>query len=207
MKQFARLGTIGRFKPLHEGAARMLDTLCEASDNLIIVIGSANKYDARNPFTISETTDMIDTYLRTHTSNYEFRFIHDYGHLPEYRDGSKWREEILTTLREVDAIVTGNPYVKSLLEKDFDIIHPADLVPETKHIRVSGSIVRNLLARGDEWKTLVPSSVSDYITNRGLDKRFRKEFGLETISTYSTLDLTVPEDQQAEQNHVRGVKQ
>lgn len=54
-KKFRKLGAIGRFKPLHLGAAAMLEALCENAEEVVIGIGSSNKYNLRNPFTAEES--------------------------------------------------------------------------------------------------------------------------------------------------------
>lgn len=59
MKTLGAVGFIGRFKPLHNGAALALETLCEQADKVKIGIGSVNKYNLRNPFTAEESQEMI----------------------------------------------------------------------------------------------------------------------------------------------------
>jgi nicotinamide mononucleotide adenylyltransferase len=43
-------------------------------------------------------------------------------------------------------------------------------------------MVRKTMARGGDWRDLVPKEVADYITARQLDERFRREFGLQTLA-------------------------
>ena len=38
------------------------------------------------------------------------------------------------------------------------------------------------MARGEAWQELVPPEVAAFIENNGLDERFRREFGLETLA-------------------------
>ena len=65
-----RVGFIGRFKPLHWGGARALDALCSQATHVMIGIGSANKHNARNPFSAEETQEMLDAYLRPRHSRH-----------------------------------------------------------------------------------------------------------------------------------------
>ena len=61
-EKLGRVGFIGRFKPLHKAAAIVLEEICKRSDHVIIGIGSANKYNYRNPFT-AELSDEASTYF------------------------------------------------------------------------------------------------------------------------------------------------
>lgn len=87
-----RVGVIGRFKPLHNGAAVLLESLCEKSDHVLIGIGSSNKYNIRNPFTSDETKDMIELFLKEKFTNYEIIKIPDFAHIPGCENGQQWRK-------------------------------------------------------------------------------------------------------------------
>ena len=53
---------------------------------------------------------------------------------------------------------------------------------EEDRVRVSGTMVRRAMARGEDWQALVPSSIGKYILDNQLDERFRQEFGLKTLA-------------------------
>jgi hypothetical protein len=38
------------------------------------------------------------------------------------------------------------------------------------------------MAQGEAWREMVPSAVATWIEDRGLDRRFRREFGLATLA-------------------------
>ena len=97
-------------------------------------------------------------------------------------DGPRWRRQVLDLFGSLDVFVTANPYVASLLGADYRVVRPITLVDEADRVPVNGTMVRREMARGDGWKPLVPRDVADYITGRGLDARFRREFGLETLA-------------------------
>ncbi len=182
-KTLGRVGVVGRFRPLHNGSALMLECICEQAEEVIIGIGSANKYNIRNPFTPKETREMIDLYLEPRFSNYSFLEVPDFAHIPEYADGKKWTEYVLEHYGKLDHFVNGNDYVRQLLQPYYDFIHPATLIPPEKHIWVKGAMVRMEMARGGNWKALVPGAVGDYLEKNGLVERFRKEFGLQTLAS------------------------
>ena len=54
-----RIGMIARWRPVHRGHAPVLRALCERASTALVGIGSSNRYNFRNPFTLEETTDMI----------------------------------------------------------------------------------------------------------------------------------------------------
>ncbi len=203
MTKLGTVGVIGRFKPLHNGGAVMLETLCENADLVKIGIGSSNRYNARNPFTAEESKEMIDRLLSKKYSNYEFIFVQDFGHIPEYSDGQKWKQSIVEQYGKLDCFVTGNEYVASLLESNYKIIHPGDLIPEDKQVRLRATEVRVEMARFGDWKKLVPNEVSDYLEANGLVERFKKEFGLETLAKLAENEnLSSFESKEKEKSHV-----
>ena len=73
-------------------------------------------------------------------------------------------------------------YVASLMRETYPLVRPLELIPEDRRVMLDGSRVRLELARGEAWRQLVPESVRRYITENALDRRFRAEFGLETLS-------------------------
>jgi nicotinamide-nucleotide adenylyltransferase len=180
-KPLGIVGVVGRFKPLHTGSAIMLETLCEQAEEVIIGLGSCNKYNWRNPFTAAEVKEMIDLVLRPKYGNYRFIEVPDFAHFPEYADGKKWTEYVLEHYGKLDHFVCSNDYVIQLLKPHYDFISPASLIDEKKHVWVKGSMVRMEMARGGNWQALVPKTVAEYLEKKGLIERFRKEFGLETL--------------------------
>ena len=83
---------------------------------------------------------------------------------------------------ELDLYVTANPYVASLMAQCYRVVHPIELVDDQERVPVDGTMVRREMARGDAWRELVPEAVAAYIVDNGLDRRFRREFGLETLA-------------------------
>lgn len=201
MKELGRVGLVGRFKPLHNGGAIMLESVCQKADHVIIGLGSSNKYNVRNPFTADESQAMIDLFLRPKHSNYEFVKIPDFAHHPEYGDGQRWRQYVVDSMGPLDHFVSGNDYVQALLSNDYDIMHPADLIPKERQLMLRATEVRVEMARGDGWKTLVPYEVSRYIEQNGLDKRFRQEFGLHTLACAADERYWLPENVMQEKAH------
>ncbi len=175
MHELERIGMVARWRPVHLGHAPVLHALCRSASQALIGVGSANRYDVRNPFTLEETLDMIRLVLRGKDN---YRLIP----VPDLDDGPRWRRMILDLFGPLDRFVTANPYVASLLADDYCIVRPVELVPEPERVPVDGSLVRRAMARGEEWRHLVPPEVAEYIADRQLDQRFRAEFGLQTLA-------------------------
>lgn len=180
-KRLHRIGMIARWRPVHLGHVPVLQGLCNAADHALIGIGSANRYNVRNPFTLDETIDMIRLALDGR-DNYTLIPIDDLD------DGPRWRVMVLGIFGALDTFVTANPYVASLMSGDYEVVHPITLVPEEARIPIDGTMVRRAMARGDDWQHLVPDAVAGYMQEHGLDERFRKEFGLETLAMESVMD-------------------
>ncbi len=181
--KLGRTGVIGRFKPLHNGGAVLLEELCRKAEHVVIGIGSANIYGIRNPFTAEESKGMTDAYLSPRFSNYEFVLVDQFGHLPEYSDGKRWTQEVLKLYGDLDAFVSGNEYVRELLAPHYNVIESYLIVPPEKRIHLSATEVRIEMARGESWRAMVPEEAEKYMEGNNLVERFRREFGLKTLAS------------------------
>ena len=166
---------IARWKPVHLGHAAILRAVCNSGEAALIGIGSSNRYNARNPFTLDETRDMLQLALAA-SANYQIIPV------PDLDDGPRWRVMVKELFGDVDVFVTANPYVASLLRDDYRVIPPVELIPPRERVPAEGSDVRRAMARGDDWESLVPNVIAEYIKSNRLDQRFREEFGLETLA-------------------------
>ena len=135
------------------------------ADQVVLGVGSADTYDARNPFSYEERVEMLAAL----------------GHdnlvvvpIPDLHDGPRWRALVVERLGPLERFVAANGYVRRLLGQTYRLVQPLELIPPSP---VSGSRVRAALARGDDWQALVPAPVAALIEARGLDQRVRREFG------------------------------
>lgn len=166
---------VARWKPVHLGHAAVLRGLVAAAPRVVLGIGSANRYDARSPFTAAETRDMI----RLVVGEVPGVEVHD---VPDLGDGPRWRAMVAELMGPLDAFVTDNPYVASLMREVYTVMRPVEFVAPDERVALDGTSVRRAMAQGDGWRSLVPAVVADYIGAQGLDARFRREFGLETLA-------------------------
>ncbi|HEX5717631.1 MAG TPA: hypothetical protein VF179_15845 [Thermoanaerobaculia bacterium] len=186
MREIRRLGMVARWKPVHLGHAAVLEALLERAGEVVIGIGSSNRYDVRNPFTAEESADMIRRVLGGKAESGRCELIP----VPDLGNGPRWREMVAGLLGPLDLFVTANAYVRDLLQEVYPVIHPVQLIPPERRIALDGTAVRKAMARGEGWRELVPPAVADLIDERGLAARFRREFGLATLA----LDTPSPVD-------------
>ncbi|HLD00572.1 MAG TPA: hypothetical protein VJC39_02405 [Candidatus Nanoarchaeia archaeon] len=203
-KRLGTVGFIGRFKPLHNGAVLALDMLCEQASKVKIGIGSSNKYNLRNPFTAEETEAMVRAYLKPKFNNFEIIPVPDFAHDTRYADGQKWKQYVVDNFGPLNYFVSGNSFVKSLLDSSYQVIHPAYCIPRERWLILRATEVRVEMAKGgDNWKNLVPRPVVDYILNNNLLVRFQSEFGAETLQEANSENYKRTETREEETNHAR----
>jgi nicotinamide mononucleotide adenylyltransferase len=172
--RLARAGFVARFRPPHLGHAAILSALARKAASVVVGVGSANRYDVDNPFTGEETAELLRPLLP------EGRF--ELHLLPDLYDGPKWAAMLRERFGQIDLFVTANPYVRSLVEGFWTVEHPLTLLDPAERVAVDGKTVRRAMARGENWARLVPPGVARDLRARGLVRRFREEFGLETLA-------------------------
>lgn len=166
---------LGRWQPVHLGHQAVLTALCERFERVVIGIGSSNIQDYRNPFLVTEVTEMLQLSLPTYT-NYTLNPI------PDQTRDQDWCRQVVNIFGRPEFFITANPWVKALLEQDYPVAAPVQFVPRPNHIAVSATMVRRNLAQGRGWRDLLPPPVAAYILDNGLDQRFRQQFGLHTLA-------------------------
>ncbi len=174
-----RIAMIARWKPVHVGQAAVLRGLCSGAGEVSIGVGSSNRYNARNPFTYEETEAMLRLALGGEAQESASYAIVP---VPDLDDGPRWRVMVKEMFGELDAFVTDNPYVANLMKDDYRLMRPVEFLSPSEFIKVDGTAVRLMMARGEKWQDWVPERVAQYIESNKLDERFRREFGLETLA-------------------------
>ena len=172
---FNRVAMVARWKPVHLGQEAILHALCNGAGEVLIGVGSSNRYNVRNPFTLDETETMLRLTLADR-NNYQIIPV------PDLDDGPRWRLMVKDMFGDLDVFVTDNPYVANLMRDIYRLMRPVDWLPPSEHIRVDGTTVRGMMAKGEKWQDWVPERVAQFIQENKLDERFRREFGLETLA-------------------------
>ena len=175
VKKYGRIGMIARCQPVHLGHEAILRAMLRNSEKVVVGIGSANTYNFRCPFTLAETQKMLNLVLKKDPNCTVIP-------VPDLHDGPRWRRMVKSLFNELDCFVTANPYVANLMEKEYQIIHPVELLNEDEKIRINGEMVRKAMAKGNDWGGMLSAPIKEYIQDNQLDERFRSEFGLETLA-------------------------
>lgn len=152
---------IGRFQPMHLGHASVIEKAFAELDSLIIGVGSSEKHHAaENPFTYEERKTMIESSV---SGNYKIVPI------PDINDYSKWVSHVETLAGNFDVVYSGNAIVSDLFTKKGYAIKKI-----TEEMYISSSIIRDMMARGADWKKFTPKGVSEFIEKIDGVERVRK---------------------------------
>jgi len=159
---------IGRFQPFHHGHGEAIKFALENSDELLIVIGSAQKnHELENPFTTGERYEMILRYLKTK----DYRKPILITHMDDIANHSLWVRNLISYLPRFDYIFSNNRLVKILGEEAGLKVIP---VPFYKREELMATKIRERIIKDEPWKDLVPEPVYEYIKEIGGDLRIKE---------------------------------
>jgi nicotinamide-nucleotide adenylyltransferase len=148
---------IGRFQPFHLGHLDAVKQALAECQFLIIGIGSAEQnHLPDNPFTASERWEMITTALEEARIPQEQYTIIPVRNINNY---AIWVEHVSKIVPSFNAIYTGSPIIKKLFSE-----HPKyDLNELTFKHDISASQVRKAIKDDQDWESLVPKNVANYL--------------------------------------------
>ncbi|MFP3268371.1 MAG: nicotinamide-nucleotide adenylyltransferase [Desulfurococcales archaeon] len=160
--QFKRIVFPGRFQPVHKGHIEVIRWLLERSNELAIVIGSAQKsHMVDNPFTAGERILMFIESLKEEGISRERVLIVPVQDI-EYN--SIWVSYLESLLPPFDGVASRNPLVVRLFkERGYPVLIP----PMFMRGDYSGKRIRERMLNGQEWKSLVPEPVAKIIDKIG----------------------------------------
>ena len=148
---------VGRFQPFHFGHEKILNTIAEEVDEVVIGIGSAQKsHSIRDPFTAGERAEMVVKSLEN------FPIRHYIIPLQDVEYNALWVPHVKSMTPKFDVAYSNNPLVIQLFtEADIEVRRPA------MHERniYSGTAVRRSMIEGKdrEWTKYVPMPVAEVI--------------------------------------------
>jgi nicotinamide-nucleotide adenylyltransferase len=138
---------VGRFQPLHKGHMHALEEAFRKYRRVVIVIGSINKNDGKNPFSFGTRKKMLELALRKYKGRFSIIGI------PDQESNEKWTK-LVTGKADFDVVVTGNPVVKECL-KGFETVEPEFYKREL----YNATRVREAIRKDEEWEKLVPEEI------------------------------------------------
>lgn len=146
---------IGRFQPFHEGHHAMVGRISEEVDELVVGIGSADQsHTVRNPFTAGERIMMITKTL------VEFDLVTYAVPIEDLNRNSVWVSHVQSMSPRFDVAYSNNPLVVRLFEEAGIDVRQS---PMYQREEFEGTEVRERIAAGDDWETLVPEAVVEVL--------------------------------------------
>ena len=146
---------VGRFQPFHLGHLQDIKNASKEIDELVIVVGSSNEENTKeNPFTVKERVEMIDLVLQSNDlKNYSVY------PMPDYNNNEKWVEHIKTQMPKFDVVYTGNNVVARCFKGTNCKVKKVKILKG-----ISSTIIRNKMLNNEDWQSLVPKEVVEYIS-------------------------------------------
>ena len=157
---------VGRFQPFHKGHLKAIQEAISQSDDVIVVIGSAEEsHTVDNPLTASERYQMILSSLTDDELSRVYivpvRDIHRY---------SVWVNHIESYVPPFDVVFSNSPITKSLFSQvGYDVRSTKAYNPKG----YKGSEIRRRIAEGGKWRHLVPETVARMIDELEVAERLR----------------------------------
>lgn len=151
---------IGRYQPFHNGhLAVVREIAAEAEELLIGVAAAADSGTPKNPFTAGERNEMIRLALDG-AGLAPYRIID----LPDIHNPPVWAKYVANLVPEFDLVVAHSGETLALFEDAGYQVQKATAYDRDTY---SGTRIRHLMIEFQQWETLVPPPVAEYL--RGID--------------------------------------
>ena len=161
---------VGRFQPLHRGHVEVIRWILNRVDEVVVAIGSSNEsYTPRNPFTAGERIEMVHAVLRELNALDRAMVctVPDTG-----GDSAIWYALLRRSCPRFNIAFTNDEFTRLCLEAWGVKVEPTPLFDRK---RLSGTVIRALMARGDpSWRGLVTGSVLSILDEIGAEDRVRR---------------------------------
>ena len=128
---------IGRFQPLHRGHIFLIQCALVIAKSVVICIGSANKNDSDNPFSLQMRKKLLSSVLY-----HEKITIQKIITSQDNPNDQIWFEEIKAQTLDVDVVIGNNDWVNSIFKKAG---YPIVEIPLLKREIYEGKTIRNSL--------------------------------------------------------------
>jgi nicotinamide-nucleotide adenylyltransferase len=146
---------IGRFQPFHEGHHALVDRISDELDELVVGIGSADQsHTIQNPFTAGERIMMITKTLA------ELEMTTYAVPIEDLNRNSVWVSHVQSMSPRFDVAYSNNPLVVRLFEEAGIEVRQS---PMFQRESFEGAEVRERIADGGDWETLVPGAVVEVL--------------------------------------------
>ena len=161
---------IGRFQPFHKGHYNALKWILRREGSVVLCIGSAqHSHKPENPFTYAERYEMIWLQLREDGLLEKVAIVG----VPDSEMHSTWVSLLLHYCPKFRMAYSNEPLTVRLLKEAGVPVHP---IPFFDRKVYEATRIRKLMASGEDWHSLVPPKVYEYIVKNQLDRRVMELF-------------------------------
>lgn len=151
---------IGRFQPFHLGHLDYIRHILKKHTKIIIIVGSTNKCDDKNPYGFEIRKRMISESLieaGIKKSAFTIKYVPDYP-----GEDNRWYESIMQLVDDIDEVFTGeNEHTRTIFKAHGHKVHSLN----DRFRGISSTIVREKMKNDGKWDDLVPSAVSRTLNN------------------------------------------
>lgn len=150
---------LGRFQPFHLGHLHVIREALKEADEIIIGVACNEDADKEeNPFSVQERIEMIDLALPANEiGNYTIFPV------PDHEDDNKWAEQLETLIPKFDVVYMsdkntfGEKWIERCLKEKYTIRKIKSVTG------IDATAIREKIRNKEEWKSLVPKQVADYV--------------------------------------------
>jgi nicotinamide-nucleotide adenylyltransferase len=158
---------IGRFQPFHKGHLFTVKFALNKVDQLIIVVGSAQKsHEQRNPFTAGERISMIKETIDSDIEIDAKKIL--IIPVPDTDIHLMWTRQIDMLVPKYEVVFANDPFTLLLFrERDITTIE----APLLKREKMAATEIRRRIASDEKWQNLIPVPVAKIIQEvRGVER-------------------------------------
>ncbi|MDQ1281198.1 MAG: nicotinamide-nucleotide adenylyltransferase [Thermoproteota archaeon] len=167
--RFKRGLYVGRFQPFHRGHSEVVKGLLKKVDELVVVIGSSQKsHELENPFTSGERIEMIRASLDEIGVSPSKHYLIP---VPDSQDHSLWVPQVVSSSPFFDVVYSNEPFTRRLFKEAHFTV---ESIPFFKREIYSATEVRKRMMADEDWRALLPKSVSEIIDRIGGVERLRE---------------------------------
>jgi nicotinamide-nucleotide adenylyltransferase len=159
---------VGRFQPFHYGHLHAIEKILEESDELVLVVGSAQmSHEHDNPFTAGERIEMIRAALDAADIPTERYIIIPISDAPAHR---VWVSAVESQTPRFDLVYSNQPLTKRLLiEAGYEVRN----IPLFQRGKYEASEIRRRILEEEDWNDLVPPEVHRIVQEIDGENRIR----------------------------------
>ena len=149
---------VGRFQPFHLGHLCAIKEVLTKVDELVIVIGSAQySHNLKNPFTAGERLTMIRHALQeAKADSYKVWIVP----VPDMHLHMLWVSAVEGYTPKFNKLYSNEPLTRRLFIEAGYTVENVDLFERQTY---SSTFVREKMLKDENWTTIVPKSVANFI--------------------------------------------